>query len=308
MAVDANGDVIIAGGYLGNGFNDEDSVDFGGGPLPGLEFESVSFMAKLDGDGNHIWSQGGSFNFVEHMVADAFGDVYVVRRSTLSAALVKVGAMGEPLWTAGLINSAEFITHRSLAVDSAGNAVVALGRQNGPGLCPCLETFYVRKFAPEGEVLWDRQFSISGPPPPPDKHLYGAMAQKVAVNAAGEIFAVGHSQGDVDFGGGVLPRGYVLVKLDPSGEHAFSRPFRHVTTMIGDHDGDIVVLGERLAKLDASGTELWTQPSYIPGVSLAVSPLGAIALAGSMNTALDLGAGPLPFAGGEDILVTAFGP
>ncbi|WP_437667176.1 hypothetical protein [Sorangium sp. So ce1182] len=78
--------------------------------------------------------------------------------------------------------------------------------------------------------------------------------------------------------------------------------------MVGDADGNLLVAAGPLSKLDASGTELWTTPLSIPGIGLSLSPLGTIGLTGTMSRAWDSGAGPLPYAGAEDIVVVAFSP
>nr|AYM54363.1 hypothetical protein [Sorangium cellulosum] len=87
--------------------------------------------------------------------------------------------------------------------------------------------------------------------------------------------------GNVDFGGGVLRAGNVLIKLDANGEHLFSRPFRSVISTVGDPDGNLLVAAGPLSKPDVSGTELWTTLFATPGVSLSLSPLGTIGLTGT---------------------------
>ncbi|MFS8067605.1 MAG: SBBP repeat-containing protein, partial [Byssovorax sp.] len=49
VAVDASGNMLITGSFLG-------TVYFGGGPLPSLGLSDM-FLAKLDADGAHLWSQ-----------------------------------------------------------------------------------------------------------------------------------------------------------------------------------------------------------------------------------------------------------
>jgi hypothetical protein len=50
VSVDADGNTIVVGSYLG-------APDFGGGPLP-FASETSGFVAKLDPDGDHVWSRG----------------------------------------------------------------------------------------------------------------------------------------------------------------------------------------------------------------------------------------------------------
>ncbi|XXY20675.1 hypothetical protein WME88_13660 [Sorangium sp. So ce216] len=312
VAVDGNGDLLLAGHYRGNGVTSDDSVDFGGGPLPSFEGAAEGFLVKLDGDGNHIWSQGsimagGGGSYVPTMAVDALGQVYILVSGGTGASLRKMDVTGEYLWGARLVDGGDLYFTTSLALDSAGNAVVAVGYQTGPGGCPCLETFSVRKLTPAGDTLWIRNFSNSAPSLSLD-HNEGAMAHAVAVNAADEIFAAGSSHGDVDFGGGVLPAGNVLVKLDANGEHVFSRRFRFVSAMVGDPDGNLLVAAGHLSRLDAIGTELWTTPFSTPGSGLSLSPLGTIGLIGTTSRASDFGAGPLPYAGAEDIVVASLSP
>ncbi|WP_187345693.1 hypothetical protein [Sorangium cellulosum] len=310
LATDGNGNIFLAGVYNANIVTpgESDNVDFGGGPLPGDDPGEYGFLVKLDRDGNHVWSWD-SFDFrVTSLAVDATGHVYTVTSSFQYGAYLarKDGATGGQLWGTWIVNGGGWPFTTSLALDSAGNVVFASGTESGPGVCPCQQRFGVGKLTPAGGLLWRRSFSDGEPSP--GAATYGAMAHVVAVNTADEIFVAGHSLGNVDFGGGVLPAGDVLVKLDPSGEHVFSRPSHRIFFMVGDRDGNILVDDGHIVNLDPNGTKLWTLPFWVPLSRVSVSPLGTIAATGSTTTALDFGDGPLPFAGALDISVVALNP
>jgi hypothetical protein len=130
----------------------------------------------------------------------------------------------------------------------------------------------------------------------------------VAVNAADEVFVAGTTDGTVDLGGGVLPAGPVLLKLDAAGAHVFSDAIPFGDALALDSAGNIVVAGNGLAKLDPSGAELWTLGFGASAHGITISPSGVIALTGAAGAAVDFGTGPIPHAGGSDIFVATFSP
>jgi hypothetical protein len=127
VTVDSLGDVILTGGFKG-------TIDFGGGPLaatPGAGNHQIDiYLAKLDTDGNHVWSK--RFGLDEAQIG----------------ADVAVDGSDNILFT------------------GATGTVIDLGGGDVP---PQLETTtcFVAKMTPDGDYLWDRgyacHFEDSGP-------------------------------------------------------------------------------------------------------------------------------------------------
>ncbi|WP_437509666.1 hypothetical protein [Sorangium sp. So ce1099] len=155
VTVDGSGDVLLAGRYDDGLTGAPTGLDFGGCSMPGpLNFYGM-FVVKLDHDGNHIWSTGlenesgvPTHFTVQQMAADALGNVYVAYDVNEITLVTKLDTAGNTLWTYSMI---EFISREiSLAVDSAGNAIVAHSAlypdefQNG---------LFISKLSPSGDLL-----------------------------------------------------------------------------------------------------------------------------------------------------------
>ena len=70
--IDADGNVLLTGMFHG-------SLDFGGGALTSIDINDC-FLAKLDEDGNHVWSEsfpGDSTDAAADVTVDADGNVFV---------------------------------------------------------------------------------------------------------------------------------------------------------------------------------------------------------------------------------------
>lgn len=133
-----------------------------------------------------------------------------------------------------------------------------------------------------------------------------------------ETFDPSSSTADVDPVGWALPtRGARITGMvhDPGGDLVLS----------GFQFGSVTKFGETtlpdvndlfptfLVRLDPSGEVKWhhtfttnTHPTERNYAAVAIGPSGDIVLVGVYNDALDVGAGPLPSAGDEDLFVAAF--
>ncbi|WP_437594245.1 hypothetical protein [Sorangium sp. So ce1000] len=317
IALDASGNILLGGTYGGPTFDGPGPVDFGGGPLPwSFDFSSSAvFLVKLDPNGNHLFSRG--FTAGTSAISVALRDIAGGAAGTSAALFVypssvdtamslrTYNAAGEYMWG---FSQRTFDSPGGVAMDSAGNVLLAMGHSRGPGLCPCDYYFHVEKRDPAGAVLWQKL--VSGPSAP-DFADEGGEAKDVAVDPAGNVVVVGRSLGNLDLGGGTIAGGtQFVVKLSPLGDYVWHReaPSDAVAT---DSAGNIIVLGEQsLVKLNASGAELWRRT--FPGTPATIRGLTTyrddqLALVGDFTGTADFGTGPLT-AAGKDGFVAVFAP
>ncbi|WP_437646837.1 hypothetical protein [Sorangium sp. So ce362] len=300
VTVDENGNVLLTGTYTGAPW--APGPDLGGGPIPAED--TSFFVAQFDPDGNHIWSNGPyafpGVHSVEKIAIDALGNMYVVHLQWETAYLAKIDAATKALlWMKSLPGS---YTNARLALDSAGNPVAVV--TDSPNAAPPYTSrFIVSKYDPTGNVLWVQYFLSTS------ADLYkGVTAHAVAINEEDEILVTGETDGSIDFGSGTLPAGSVLVKLDAAGEPIFGRSVRFGDRIVLDPAGDIIVAGRGLAKLDASGVELWSINFDADVEDICLSSTGTVALTGRAFGPVDFGTGPIPSGGSTDAYVATFNP
>lgn len=125
-----------------------------------------------------------------------------------------------------------------VAMDSSGYAVVVQNYIEQPPDVPKADYggVYVTRLDPLGKVVWKKGVPTQGTPPAVRLAVTG-----VAVDADGDAYVVGSTQGALDFGGGVVVPGggqYKdvgwVVKLDrASGTGVWMRTFRSSTSQVG---------------------------------------------------------------------------
>ncbi|WP_437330668.1 hypothetical protein [Sorangium sp. So ce381] len=141
-----------------------------------------------------------------------------------------------PLWSAALGGDGADAAY-GVATDAAGNLYVTGAFEGtvdfgaGPLVSAGSTDVFVLKLDPAGHAIWSKRF---GSIP------YGEAGTKIALDASGNIFLGGNYGGalfdglprPVDFGGGPLPwvsdssrTAVFFVKLDPDGNHIFSRGY-----------------------------------------------------------------------------------
>ena len=235
VAISSVDDVVLVGGF-------NDAVDFGSGPVQSAG-QSDIFVLALDGkSGTPQWSQqygGAGPDNAEAVVIDAadkvivtanfkqtvdFGDGPQVSAGEYDMAVVKLDSAGGFLWQHSY-GSASAEELRGVAVNSAGFIMAAgystaslsfggepVGNQGGADIV----LFAV---GPDASHKVSRSFGDVG-----SDSAYG-----IAVDATGQVIAVGGFMGSVDFGGGALPshgdKDAFVVKLAPNGKHVWSRSF-----------------------------------------------------------------------------------
>lgn len=345
VVLDPQGNIILAGG-----FNTE--IDFGGGPLTrdGL---SPSYVAKLDPNCNHIWSKmlGGTKNSsvtVMSVAVDSDGNVVVsgdfrasadfgggplVNANPMSsdAFLLKLDPQGNHLWSKRFGDLGED-SGACVSVDKDANVLQVLSMDGnadfGAGPVPN-GPVYLAKFAPGGNLIWANGFG-------------GASFRNPAPNSAGNIVLAGRFEQTIDLGGGPLVSAGVddvfLAKLDPAGDHLFSKRFGDAQAQyVGDcntvavgpgdaiaftgtmfgavdfgggpHTSPIGATSAFIARFDAMGNYLWSKAfGGGIGTSVGVDALGNTILAGYFGTPIDLGGGALTSAGLPDLFLGKFEP
>jgi FlgD Ig-like domain len=133
VASDGPGNVVVTGQFDG-------AVDFGGGPLTGAGFGDI-FVAKLDADGNHLWSKrfgDGVAQSGRAVSADGSGDVVITGEfggtvnfggGPLAAAgydifVAKFDAGGNHLWSRRF-GDFNYQGGTSVALDGSGDVTIS---------------------------------------------------------------------------------------------------------------------------------------------------------------------------------------
>jgi hypothetical protein len=287
LALDENGDIIFTGGF-------QQAIDFGGGPIPSVSTYDI-FVAKLDGDGVHLWSHsfgGPDEQAGEDVAFTPDGGVVVTGflrgsatfgNTVLSSAggddifFLRLNSQGNPLWSRRYGSQGQDVGI-TLTVDGAGDVLLTgvIGGTVDFGGGPLASAggldVFLAKFGSGGNPLWTKRFGDSG---------YYQVGVCTAADVAGNAVLAGHYQSTVDFGGGPLPptsgRYPFLAKFDPGGDHAWSRG------------------------LGIAG-------SYQEVPACAVDSVGQIFVAGYFNGTVSLGGATLTAQSGMDVFVAKLAP
>ncbi|MBX3188594.1 MAG: SBBP repeat-containing protein [Labilithrix sp.] len=328
VSVDKSGNVVVVG-YTNGALAGETSAG-----------STDAFVRKYDAAGTVLWTRQfgtSEADFAQSVSVDASGNVIVGGRTfgalpgqtsagASDAFVRKYDAAGTVLWTrqfgTATNTSSEYV--RSVTADKDGNVLVAgyvqggtLPDQTGAGSTDA----FVRKYDPDGNVEWTRQFGTTG----------SDFAQAVRADGNGNVVVAGRVIGALPgqmFEGG---NGDAFVrKYDPAGAELWTRQFG-TTALDGvnaasvDAMGNIVVAGSTeggtlpgqtsaggtdafVRKYDAAGTELWTRQFGTDATddahALSIDAAGNIMVAGDT-------AGALPMqtsAGDVDAFVRKYSP
>jgi hypothetical protein len=279
-AAPGTGELVVTGRFEGE-------VDFGDGALTWSVGEHA-WLAAFDDAGAVRWSRDVGDLFLWDVEVDAAGDILLgglvfedhdFGGGPVPAAATSVFARfdrdGNHLasggW-AGLIGLAQLApTH--VGFDPAGNLVIAGPFTDtydfGVGSVATAGGFdvFVIALDPSGAPLWVTSFG----------GVENEYVRALEVDAEGSVFVAGDTPGDFafageTFGGGPGPNLF-LVKLDATGAPAFGHGF---ATAVDPHMG------------------------------LAPDEAGGVFVAGGFAYALDLGGGPLPNGGGDDLFAARF--
>jgi hypothetical protein len=279
LVVDADGNVILLARIYG-------MVDLGGGLLD-TNGAGDMMVAKLDSNGQHVWSRmfgDKDPQRAERLVVDEQGDVYLTGTFT-----TKIDFGGGTFTTAGLRDA--FVTKLDGAtgqhlfslqiggpgddygfgidLDGQGNIVIGGRFQDtielgSPLVSEGGKDIYLAKLSPFGVVQWSRRFGGEQ-----DDELHDLRVQ----DDTGDIVLVGAMSDTFSFGGAELIsaglRDIFLAKLDAEGNHIWSSrhgdeldQFSHLfelntwLTLALEPDGTIHVGGSLIGTVDFGGPSL----------------------------------------------------
>ncbi len=271
ITVDATGNVIVAGGFSG-------SANFGGSTLNSVSGNDI-FLLALDSTGVYKWSkQFGSSTGgqqVRGIAADAAGDVFLIGSFAVTVDfgcgplagaggtdvfLAKLDASGSCLWSKRFGDSANQVGVQ-VVPDGSGNIFISGGFAGsidlggGPvvNMGPLGIAAFYAKFDPSGNYLWSQVIQ--------PQNGDGSSAE-IAVDASGNLLAVGSFAGSIDLGGGPLVSAggfdVYTAKFDPTGKHLWSRRFGdaedQTAALVADSGMDqVVVTGSFEGLLDFGG-------------------------------------------------------
>lgn len=283
--VDASGNILVVGDFSG-------SVDFGGGALTSAGPYDIC-VAKLDPNGNHIWSRryGDANDQRPRAIAvDEAGNVAITGHFSGSVdfgggALTSAGAddifvaefdtNGSHMWSHGFGDASPQVAE-SVAFDAAGNVLLGgyfygtVDFGGGPLISAGDRDVFVAKFAPNGTLSWSQRFGDAA----------SQTARGVGADDMNNVLLTGGYIGTVNFGGGALTAeadDMFLAKFGATGNHLWSNRFG---------DGSAIQTGTRVT---ADGE-------------------GNVYATGYFRGSVNFGGGWLPNTGGyEDMFLAKFG-
>lgn len=276
--------------------------------------------ARVDTLGTGVWVAGSANQATDLgggvLPAGAPSDVWVAR----------FDADGKHVWSRQFPGPGNESV-QSLAVGGSGESVVA-GWCSGSAVfdsvgfdCKKSGKVFVLKLAATGAVLWAKAFGPDGA---------SQVPSSVEMDAAGNVIFAGIHHDSIDFGGGPLPKPAMegstfLVKLDPNGNHAFSKSFPHqisysvssdwVADVAATGAGDVIVSGKFMGSFDLGGGTLgsgWGYKAYVGRFDsngahqwskawesslvsrMRTTAAGTIFLAGAYDSPIAFGPTPLP--------------
>jgi hypothetical protein len=251
IAVDGNGNVLVAGTWAG-------------------DFATI----KYSNSGTPLWTNryhGPAVNAdAAHAVAvDRNGNVFVTGQSANTNdaypynndyATIKYSGAGTPLWTNRYHIYTDGAHATAIAVDTNGDAIVT-GYSDGSGVATI-------KYSNAGVTLWTNRFHYAGD---------GAYATAIAVERSGNVFVTGFANGP---GGG---DDFLTIKLSGSGASVWTNRYNglgngddQANAIAVDGNGNAFVTGGAAAagqiefvtiKYSNTGVPVWTNHYKGPGNS-----------------------------------------
>lgn len=316
VAVDPGGNVLVAGSAMPAGSVSDDE-------------DREALLLKYAPGGNLLWSRTFTVDgatMARDVATDAHGDILVAGLTVntsgspgpeaFDAFVSKLDPGGNEVWTRQFGTAALDGANR-VAVDAAGAVYVAgmtFGALDGSNVGA--DDIFLRKYSPDGALLWGRQFGTA----------YTDGAAALAVDGAGRVVLAGALGADLT---GAEPRFFdaFVRQYGPYGsllwDHRFGTPVEDVATGVAtDGTGNVLVTGFTAGALDSEsaglsdafvrkyatgGTLVWARQFGTSGMDqatgVAVDPHGNVLIAGVTSGGL---AGTS--AGGADAFVRKLGP
>jgi len=339
IAVDGARNVIVVGQFDG-------TANFGGSDLTAVANDI--FIAKYSPTGAHLWSKrfGSTGSDIAYGVAtDAFGNIFVagsfnntvdfgngiglVSAGGSDAFLAKYSPSGTTLWSRKMGDVSADLAY-GVAVDPTNSSPVIAGYYiGGAGWGGATLTAFgsidlvIAKYdGNSGAHVWSKGVGGTG----------ADIAQAVASDPNGNIYATGSFQNSIGFGATLISAGgddIFLVKYTSAGTYVTS--FRYGSTGLDqgwgiatDGTSNVVITGVFnntvnfggsnlvsagfadifLAKYNSSGTHQWSfrygDVGGDNGFGVACDAAGNVAITGSAGSNIDFGGGFLIGNGGAD--------
>lgn len=265
VATDMQGNVAVAGTFSG-------TVDFGGGNLT-MSGSPDIFLAKLDPNGGHIWSQvylsGGTEGSLNGLAFDSAGNLfttgYIMSTTTVKGTtlptfgagdifLVKHDPAGALLWSKVIGESTSAQNGYALAVTPTGGVAVTgtitgIVNFGGGGLNGSQSDAFLAVYDTAGAHLFSKRFGDAS-------FQYG---KSLAITSGGDIVMAVDLQGTANFGGGVVTSAgngdVAIVKFSQLGMFQWNKVFgsasqQDVSNVVVDKDGNIVFTGATSGPVD----------------------------------------------------------
>ncbi|XYH99870.1 nucleotide-binding protein [Sorangium sp. So ce1128] len=294
VEVDLSGAIVVAGRAFG-------SIDVGGGELASHGSDDV-FVAKLDSDGEHIWSRifgGSGADRCDRIAIDPTGAVIVAGgyNGTVdfgTGALASAGMRDAFVLGLGGEDGSTIFAVRAggagddyasaVATDADGEVLVAghfsgaVDLGGGPLESAGLSDVFLARLRPSGDHLFSARFGGAEA-----DEIHDVAVQK----ATGDVVLTGTFASTIDFGGGPLAsaggRDLFVARLSGDGAHLLSQRF-------GDAEDQLFTDFETGARASA-----------------AVDADGNVLLAGPLFGAADFGGGALTSRGKTDVYLVKLG-
>ena len=266
------------------------------------------FLLKYDTEGTLIWKTqvgSSSYEFARDLATDAEGNIYMTgytlgdlegkNAGSYDLFIIKFDPSGKKLWTQQVgTNKTEHAY--GIATDSKGN-IYTTGFTNGnlEGTNAGLSDLFVLKYAPDGKLLWTRQFGT-------EQFEY---ARGIATDADDNVFIAGYTNGGLD-GANSGNEDLFVIKYNAEGERLWTTQLGTATSDVAygvatDVNGDAYIAGYTegglggnelfVMKFSKDGNQLWTQrlgstkTNYARGV--ATDADGNVYATGYTDGALD---------------------
>ena len=272
VGVDSSGNIFIS-------CTSSPGTDFGGGPLSGIDNSDI-YIARLDPDGNHVWSKAfwsngydgvDSIQFTSQgtlLLAGEFGGVVTFGGSILNNTdnfvdlfLAEFDTDGGHIWSKSYQCSASF-PPVSMAIDSSGNIILGggfFGKEVNFGGGPLTGAggmdIFLAKLDPSGKHIWSKRFG--------DVELQ--VVNGIATGMNDDIFLAGQFRASFDLGGSTLPyqggSDAFVARLGSSGNHLWSKAFgdsadQSAQRISTDDSGKVIFGGSMIGSADFGGGSL----------------------------------------------------